>query len=160
MKEATGSGGFIASGFWYFVGVSFGVLVIITALTIVSYLCARSRIPITLPLYRINALDQSVDDDVQGIDEATILSYPKLLFCEARHRDSEQSHAATCCSICLSDYKDTDVVRMLPECGHLFHVQCIDTWLRMQPTCPNCRTSPFSTPPAQVVFPSPAHTPS
>ncbi|XP_054804844.1 RING-H2 finger protein ATL70-like [Prosopis cineraria] len=159
MSDATGSSGFISSGFWYFVGVSIGVLVIITALTIASYLCARSRLPIPLPPHRINALHHSQPHlsavEVQGIDEATILGYPKLLFCEANKLKDSDGHgpnAATCCSICLSDYNDTDTVRVLPECDHLFHLPCVDPWLRMHPTYPNCRTSPLSTPPAQVVY--------
>lgn len=48
------------------------------------------------------------------------------------------------CAICLSDYKPSDVIRLLQECGHLFHVKCIDTWLNVHPTCPVCRKSPVA----------------
>ncbi|CAH2040846.1 unnamed protein product [Thlaspi arvense] len=64
---------------------------------------------------------------------------------------------ATCCSICLADYKGSDTLRLLPDCGHLFHLKCVDPWLRLHPTCPVCRTSPvptpMSTPLAEVVSP-------
>ncbi|KAJ0624340.1 putative transcription factor C2H2 family [Helianthus annuus] len=37
---------------------------------------------------------------------------------------------------CLADYKGKDLLRELPDCGHLFHVKCVDPWLRLNPTCP------------------------
>ncbi|KAL6629602.1 hypothetical protein ACP70R_029367 [Stipagrostis hirtigluma subsp. patula] len=43
------------------------------------------------------------------------------------------------CSVCLDDVRGGELVRSLPECRHLFHVRCIDVWLRSHPTCPLCR---------------------
>lgn len=80
----------------------------------------------------------------QGLDEATITGYPKLLYSEAKLE--KKGSTASCCSVCLADYKDTDMLRALPDCGHLFHQKCIDPWLRLHPTCPVCRTSPLPTP--------------
>ena len=42
------------------------------------------------------------------------------------------------CSICLTDIDDQllDVTR----CGHVFHKECIRTWLDKEKTCPLCRT--------------------
>ncbi|KAL0910422.1 hypothetical protein M5K25_021403 [Dendrobium thyrsiflorum] len=45
------------------------------------------------------------------------------------------------CAICLSEYQEKDILRVLPYCGHAFHVYCIDTWLRQHWTCPVCRIS-------------------
>ncbi|CAL9090079.1 unnamed protein product, partial [Musa textilis] len=80
-----------------------------------------------------------------GIDEDTLKSYPKVRYSHAK-LGRDVAGAASCCSICLSDYKDADVLRELPECGHLFHVKCVDPWLRLRPTCPLCRTSPLPSP--------------
>jgi hypothetical protein len=43
--------------------------------------------------------------------------------------------------VCLEEYQAKDVVRVLPYCGHAFHVACIDAWLKQQSTCPICRAS-------------------
>lgn len=32
---------------------------------------------------------------------------------------------------------------MLPQCGHGFHVACVDTWLGSHSSCPSCR-APFA----------------
>ncbi|KAL9240261.1 hypothetical protein vseg_014503 [Gypsophila vaccaria] len=45
------------------------------------------------------------------------------------------------CPICLGEFVDGDKVRVLPKCNHGFHVKCIDTWLGLHSSCPNCRLS-------------------
>ncbi|XP_019242177.1 PREDICTED: RING-H2 finger protein ATL70-like [Nicotiana attenuata] len=97
----------------------------------------------TCGLENLSCCNEDVQEVVVevGLDEETLLSYPKLLYLEAKvnHKDS----TATCCSICLADYKNSDMLRLLPDCGHLFHLKL---WLRLNPTCPVCRTSPLPTP--------------
>ncbi|THG19408.1 hypothetical protein TEA_025793 [Camellia sinensis var. sinensis] len=39
------------------------------------------------------------------------------------------------CPICLAEYADGDEIRLLPQCGHGFHVACIDTWLGSPSSC-------------------------
>ncbi|GKB87966.1 RING-H2 finger protein ATL8-like protein [Tanacetum coccineum] len=43
------------------------------------------------------------------------------------------------CAICLGEYVDGDEIRVLPQCGHGFHVGCIDKWLNSHSSCPSCR---------------------
>jgi E3 ubiquitin-protein ligase ATL41 len=45
------------------------------------------------------------------------------------------------CAVCLSLVQEGEVVRRLPACMHLFHVCCIDMWLRSHSTCPLCRAT-------------------
>lgn len=45
------------------------------------------------------------------------------------------------CVICLAEYKEKELLRIIPKCGHTFHLSCIDMWLRKQSTCPVCRLS-------------------
>ncbi|EXB39584.1 Putative RING-H2 finger protein ATL71 [Morus notabilis] len=87
-----------------------------------------------------------------GLDEAALRSFPKLLYSVdfgklVDHEDEESSSStAICCSICLADFEEGDVLWLLPDCGHVFHQKCVDPWLQLRPTCPNCRTSPIPTP--------------
>ncbi|KAF8026560.1 hypothetical protein BT93_F3142 [Corymbia citriodora subsp. variegata] len=45
---------------------------------------------------------------------------------------------AVCC-ICLSRYADNDELKELP-CHHVFHVECIDKWLKINASCPLCKS--------------------
>ncbi|XP_065040123.1 RING-H2 finger protein ATL58-like isoform X2 [Musa acuminata AAA Group] len=43
------------------------------------------------------------------------------------------------CSICLGEYEEKEILRIMPSCHHNFHLACIDVWLQKQTTCPICR---------------------
>nr|XP_043619993.1 RING-H2 finger protein ATL54-like [Erigeron canadensis] len=43
------------------------------------------------------------------------------------------------CLVCLSEFEENDMARLLPICKHVFHISCIDTWLRSHTNCPLCR---------------------
>jgi hypothetical protein len=45
------------------------------------------------------------------------------------------------CAVCLCEFEMDDELRLLPTCGHAFHVPCIDAWLLSNSTCPLCRGS-------------------
>ncbi|KAJ9560472.1 hypothetical protein OSB04_005632 [Centaurea solstitialis] len=48
------------------------------------------------------------------------------------------------CSVCLSEFRDDETLRLLPKCNHAFHIPCIDTWLRSHTNCPLCRAGILS----------------
>ncbi|GJN33684.1 hypothetical protein PR202_gb22305 [Eleusine coracana subsp. coracana] len=51
----------------------------------------------------------------------------------------EAASAAADCRVCLARFEPESAVDKLP-CGHLFHSDCLETWLRYdRATCPLCR---------------------
>ncbi|CAL0328119.1 unnamed protein product [Lupinus luteus] len=83
-------------------------------------------------------LEQPEHDVNESEPEAVLLdAIPTLKYNEEAFRSLENIQ----CIICLADYKEKEILRMMPECGHTFHLSCIDIWLRKQPTCPVCRLS-------------------
>ncbi|KAL9998734.1 putative transcription factor C2H2 family [Helianthus debilis subsp. tardiflorus] len=46
-------------------------------------------------------------------------------------------------AVCLCEFSENDKLRLLPTCSHAFHIDCIDTWLLSNSTCPICRNTLF-----------------
>ncbi|EOA18037.1 hypothetical protein CARUB_v10006480mg [Capsella rubella] len=44
-----------------------------------------------------------------------------------------------CCSICLEEFEDGHEIVSINKCRHVFHRLCIDSWLKQDQSCPNCR---------------------
>ncbi|CAL5038851.1 unnamed protein product [Urochloa decumbens] len=44
------------------------------------------------------------------------------------------------CAVCLGAVQEGEMVRRLPACRHVYHVECIDLWLAAHRTCPLCRS--------------------
>ncbi|KAJ8539468.1 hypothetical protein K7X08_013720 [Anisodus acutangulus] len=45
------------------------------------------------------------------------------------------------CAVCLNEFEDEETLRLLPNCYHVFHPQCIEAWLAFRTTCPVCRAN-------------------
>ncbi|GLJ38380.1 hypothetical protein SUGI_0781520 [Cryptomeria japonica] len=44
------------------------------------------------------------------------------------------------CAVCLSEFQENEKCRILSNCNHSFHTECIDMWFHSHSTCPLCRT--------------------
>ncbi|KAM0055186.1 putative transcription factor C2H2 family [Helianthus debilis subsp. tardiflorus] len=74
----------------------------------------------------------------KGIEKKFIEALPKFSFDSAKE-ENEQKVSSGECVICLVEYADGDEIRVLPQCGHGFHIGCIDKWLGSYSSCPSCR---------------------
>ncbi|XP_050225550.1 RING-H2 finger protein ATL46-like [Mercurialis annua] len=74
-----------------------------------------------------------------GLDQAFIDALPVFQYREIvglkEHFD---------CAVCLCEFTEKDKLRLLPICSHAFHINCIDTWLLSNSTCPLCRGTLFN----------------
>ncbi|KAM3399284.1 hypothetical protein ACQJBY_004590 [Aegilops geniculata] len=52
---------------------------------------------------------------------------------------NETTGQQTTCPICLHEFQAGEYARILPACSHVFHLECIDSWLIWKPECPMCR---------------------
>ena len=40
------------------------------------------------------------------------------------------------CTVCMEVFETGEIIRELPMCGHTFHKDCVDLWLRQHASCP------------------------
>ncbi|WVZ68906.1 hypothetical protein U9M48_017782 [Paspalum notatum var. saurae] len=160
-------------GLGYSIAIALGFLVLLASLLLASYFCfgrgggggaagdywageagttasSSGHLSITVPRVLFVAEGSESPDAAYsaavacsspvGLGAAAIASYPKVPF------SSRVADADAMCSICLSEYRDGEMLRVMPECRHGFHVACLDAWLRRSASCPVCRSSPIPTP--------------
>nr|CAB3469578.1 unnamed protein product [Digitaria exilis] len=88
-----------------------------------------------------NLHDAGVDQAF--IDALPVFPYHAVAGHRRRCRDGKEEEDDTPfdCAVCLCEFAGDDKLRLLPTCGHAFHVPCIDAWLLSHSTCPLCRGS-------------------
>ena len=57
------------------------------------------------------------------------------------YKAAEKGSSPVDCVVCLENFRKGDKCKLLPNCKHSFHSQCIDSWLLKTPICPIYRTS-------------------
>ncbi|KAK4279482.1 hypothetical protein QN277_011258 [Acacia crassicarpa] len=158
-SDSYGSKPLLSGYAYYYIGLTSGILLIFAFIAVTLYLCSRriAMNPSWLSQVRNASFDlrtinigapPATNSPVQlGVDDETLNTYPMLLYSKVkRDRKGGAGCGAATCSICLGDFTESEWLRELPDCRHLFHQKCIDIWLRMNTSCPLCRTSPLPTP--------------
>ncbi|KAL0918308.1 hypothetical protein M5K25_010308 [Dendrobium thyrsiflorum] len=77
-----------------------------------------------------------------GLEEGAIQSIPNF-----RYQRGQVQCSFHECSVCLNEFQEEERIRMLPNCFHVFHIDCIDTWLQTHKNCPICRSEITTTSP-------------
>ncbi|KAK7358501.1 hypothetical protein VNO77_00430 [Canavalia gladiata] len=71
-----------------------------------------------------------LDLTVQFLDKL-----PRILF------DEDLRTGDSVCCVCLGEFEVKEEVLQIPQCKHVFHINCIRNWLQSHSTCPLCRCS-------------------
>ncbi|GAV75985.1 zf-RING_2 domain-containing protein [Cephalotus follicularis] len=71
-----------------------------------------------------------------GLNPMIIASLPTFT---VKQTNSQDDATIIECSVCLSMLEDQEIARLLPNCKHTFHKDCIDKWLSSHSSCPICR---------------------
>jgi len=75
----------------------------------------------------------------RGLDAAVLETFPTMAYADVKAHKAGKG--ALECAVCLSEFDDDETLRLLPKCSHVFHPDCIDTWLASHVTCPVCRAN-------------------
>ncbi|KAI4977429.1 hypothetical protein ZWY2020_057341 [Hordeum vulgare] len=70
----------------------------------------------------------------KGLKKKDIDALPTVSFAAAA---PPQSSSSSECAICLAEFTEGEALRVLPRCGHGFHVACVDAWHMPLLPCPH-----------------------
>ncbi|GLJ38378.1 hypothetical protein SUGI_0781490 [Cryptomeria japonica] len=84
--------------------------------------------------------------NTMGLDKESMSALPIFEY------KSEQLKGGLECAVCLSQFEESEKLRVLPNCNHNFHVECINMWLHSHNSCPLCRTVVFPAAPPNAVL--------
>jgi Ring finger domain len=83
----------------------------------------------------------------RGLKKSALKALPKTQYDKQADIENQKE-----CVICLTEFEEGEEIRKLPQCGHEFHVGCIDQWLRSRSSCPSCRRVLVLVPPPKRGF--------
>ncbi|GAV63196.1 zf-RING_2 domain-containing protein [Cephalotus follicularis] len=75
----------------------------------------------------------------RGLDPELIATFPTLNYSVVK--GLKIGKGALECAVCLTEFEDDETLRLIPNCDHVFHPECIDEWLSLHTTCPVCRAN-------------------
>lgn len=101
----------------------------INALLRCILLCRRWRM-VPEPSHNVGVQREKI-----GIKKFNLKALPVTVHC------TDSPFAGMDCPICLAEFMEGERLRILPECCHSFHADCIDAWLVSNGSCPSCRHS-------------------
>lgn len=109
-------------------------LVLILAALLCALICVLGLVAVVRCAWARRISASPPPQKNKGLNNEVLKSLPKLAYTA----DAEAGNLSDC-AICLTEFAAGDEIRVLPNCGHGFHVGCIDTWLGSHSSCPSCR---------------------
>ena len=77
------------------------------------------------------AMEEKVGNVNKGLTKEKINKIPIIYFKKSYSKDNNK------CIICQDDFRENEKVKKL-SCEHLYHINCIDQWLKKEKKCPFC----------------------
>jgi len=106
--------------------------------SIILHTCLRFHRDMESLQYDVESTTTEEEEAPHGLDESVIYAIPSFVYTTNKSEQEEEPRGE--CVVCLEEYQDNDHIRILPFCSHTFHLNCIDVWLRSNPSCPLCRS--------------------
>lgn len=114
--------------------IGFAVSTMFIVFVCTRLICARIQLRASSRAFAGSDLS-IMERGIHGLEPVVVSSFP------TKYVDQFTYGQDAKCAVCLSDYQEKDLLRVLPYCGHAYHATCIDKWLKHHWTCPVCRIS-------------------
>ncbi|KAK8560811.1 hypothetical protein V6N13_026246 [Hibiscus sabdariffa] len=121
--------------------------VVITIIFLISFLfgfivihfckCVLENISSNRPPVEVISVPTGDVNKSNGLDPDLVQAFPTFYYSTVK--ESRREKYGLECAICLGEFEDDDLLRLLTICCHIFHKECVDLWLQSNKTCPVCR---------------------
>ena len=78
-------------------------------------------------------LEEKVGNVSKGLNKAQIKKIPRFIYQKNLFKGIDNK-----CVVCQYEFKNGENITKL-TCGHIFHTDCVDTWLSKNKICPMCQ---------------------
>ncbi|KAL6006141.1 hypothetical protein ACLOJK_040187 [Asimina triloba] len=120
------------------VALVIGVIALMVSLTFLLFVYAKFCHMTAADFFNQDDLDHPGQGHPRsrfsGIDKSLIDRLPFFQFSSLKGAKEGLE-----CAVCLSRFEGNDILRLLPNCKHAFHIDCIGQWLESHSSCPLCR---------------------
>ncbi|XP_022134427.1 RING-H2 finger protein ATL38-like [Momordica charantia] len=119
--------------------IGFTVSTLFIVFVCTRLVCARIHLNASRRSFAIASRSDfnGLERGLHGLEAFAVANFPTKKYSDEYFSSMRNAQ----CTVCLADYHCEDILRILPYCGHSFHVNCIDIWLHQHSTCPVCRVS-------------------
>ncbi|CAO2834296.1 unnamed protein product [Amaranthus hypochondriacus] len=125
------------------------IIIVIVVCSVGLITCYVRQFTACCTAYLFSATESGTDDQGEvrqrenprtgGLDPAILASIPTYSFSDVKNLIKKT--ALLECAVCLNEFVDQELLRLLPGCCHVFHPHCIGRWLASHVTCPVCRAN-------------------
>eukprot|EP00931_Biecheleriopsis_adriatica_P104990 TRINITY_DN79595_c0_g1_i1.p1 TRINITY_DN79595_c0_g1~~TRINITY_DN79595_c0_g1_i1.p1 ORF type:complete len:383 (-),score=46.78 TRINITY_DN79595_c0_g1_i1:167-1255(-) len=84
------------------------------------------------------AASRSIVEQPPSVPKVNVADLETITYRVEDFGDEEGRPFPSCCSICLGTWEEGDCIKITP-CRHIFHEECLATWLQSSCTCAMCR---------------------
>ncbi|KAF5446263.1 hypothetical protein F2P56_031901 [Juglans regia] len=115
--------------------IGFSVSIMFIVFVCTRLVCARFQLNASRRSFSFPIASSILDRASNGLEPVVVAKFPIKKYTDDSFLTAEDAQ----CPICLAEFLGEDMLRILPYCGHSFHVTCVDKWLQQHTTCPVCR---------------------
>ncbi|EOA28070.1 hypothetical protein CARUB_v10024252mg [Capsella rubella] len=115
-------------------------LVTISVIFALLVLCLLKRRRFDVSPEEENEYHGRSEPPCQGLSASVIAAFPTFSYKPDNNNDLESNNQEIECPVCLGLIPKNVVIKVLPNCMHMFDEECIGKWLESHATCPVCRT--------------------
>ena len=85
--------------------------------------------------------EEEINEEMEEFLKPVPVPVPKEMMEKLQIKTYNSEMGFDKCSVCFEKFLDSKIIKSKVRelaCGHIYHIECVDEWLKKHPTCPVC----------------------